>query len=138
MPVRGPVGPTRLEKRVAYLAAWCSSQTRWLRRLLETGRNEPVYQLTPHTEEVFAFLDRVLEQDFGFVGTESRLRLVMESLADLVVSASEDPEARLGHLGAEMASLRWRAFRHVRRLLVRLVPVLLDAPQDDVCDQDDL
>ena len=44
------------------------------------------------------FLDRVLEQDPGFVGTESRLKLVIDTLDDLVVGASEDPEARLRHL----------------------------------------
>ena len=50
---------------------------------------------------MFSFLDRVLEQDLGFVGTESRLRLVIETLADLVVNASDDPEARLNHLRGE-------------------------------------
>lgn len=89
------------DKTEHYLSAWCSSDTRWLHRFLEAGRNEPVYQLTPHTEDVLAFLDRVLEQDLGFVGTESRLRLVIETLADLVVNASDDPEARLEHLRSE-------------------------------------
>ena len=50
---------------------------------------------------MFSFLGRVLEQDLGFVGTESRLRLVIETLADLVVNASDDPEARLNHLRGE-------------------------------------
>ena len=89
------------DKPENYLASWCSSDTRWLHRFLEAGRNEPVFQLTPHTEDVFSFLDRVLEQDLGFVGTESRLRLVIETLADLVVNASDDPEARLNHLRGE-------------------------------------
>lgn len=89
------------DKAETYLAGWCSSETRWLHRFLEAGRNEPVYQFTPHTEDVFAFLDHVLDKDFGFVGTESRLRLVIETLADLVVGASDDPEIRLGHLRAE-------------------------------------
>jgi hypothetical protein len=83
----------------AYLSAWCSQETRWLQRFLEAGRNEPVYQLTPHTEDALAFLDRVLQRDF--VGTESRLRLVIETLADLVIGASADPEIRLGHLRSE-------------------------------------
>jgi len=82
------------DKPENYLSGWCSSDTRWLHRLLEAGRNEPVFQLTPHTEDVFAFLDRVFDQDLGFVGTESRLRLVIETLADLVVNASDDPALR--------------------------------------------
>jgi hypothetical protein len=89
------------DKPENYLSGWCSSDTRWLHRFLEAGRNEPVFQLTPHTEDVFTFLDRVLEQDLGFVGTESRLRLVIETLADLVVNASDDPETRLNHLRGE-------------------------------------
>lgn len=93
------------DKSDNYLSAWCSSDTRWLHRFLGAGRNEPVYQLTPHTEEVFTFLDRVLEQDLGFVGTESRLRLVIETLADLVVKASDDPETRLAYLREEKLRL---------------------------------
>jgi hypothetical protein len=94
--------PDALQGKVeAYLSGWCSQETRWLHRILEAGRNEPVYQLTPHTEDALAFLDRVLQQDFGFVGTESRLRLIIETLADLVIGASDDPETRLGHLRSE-------------------------------------
>src|SRR5438309_2240739 len=95
--------PEALQGKIeAYLSGWCSQETRWLHRFLETGRNEPVYQLTPHTEDALAFLDRVLQQDFGFVGTESRLRLVIETMADLVIGASDDPEIRLSHLRGEI------------------------------------
>jgi hypothetical protein len=95
--------PSRAE---TYLSDWSSSETRWLRRLLEGGSPEPVYQLTPQTEDVFAFLDRVLEKEVGFIGTESRLKLVIETLADLVVKASDDPQARLEHLRQEERQLR--------------------------------
>jgi hypothetical protein len=89
-----------------YLNDWCSPATRWLRRFLEADRDEPVYQLTPHTEDVFVFLGGVLDRDLGFVGTESRLKLVIETLSDLVVGASDDPEARLTHLRAERDRLQ--------------------------------
>jgi hypothetical protein len=89
----------------SYLAAWCSSDTRWLHRFLEAGLDEPVYQLTPSTEDVLAFLDRVLEQDLGFVGTESRLRMVVAALEDLVVGASGDPATRLRHLRLEKSRI---------------------------------
>jgi len=94
------------DKPETYLSGWCSSESRWLHRFLEAGRNEPVFQLTPHTEDVFTFLDRVLEQDLGFIGTESRLRLVIETLADLVVGASDDPRARIDHLQKEELRIR--------------------------------
>jgi hypothetical protein len=89
------------DKPENYLASWCSANRRWLHRFLEADQSEPVYQLTPHTEEVFAFLDRALDKDLGFVGTESRLRLAIETLADLVLGASDDPEVRLAHLQSE-------------------------------------
>ena len=94
-----------LEKPEVYLSAWCSGDTRWLLRFLEAERNEPIYQLTPHTEDVFAFLDRVLQQDLGFIGTESRLRLVITTLADLVAGASDDPKVRLAHLREERSRI---------------------------------
>ena len=87
-----------IAKPETYLVDWSGPDKLWLRRFLEAGRDEPVYQLTPATEDVFVFLNRVLEQDPGFVGTESRLKLVIDTLDDLVVGASEDPEARLRHL----------------------------------------
>lgn len=84
-----------------YLSAWCSGDTRWLHRFLEAGRNEPIYQLTPHIEDVFVFLDRALQKDLGIVGTESRLRLIISLLAELVAGASRDPEVRLDYLRQE-------------------------------------
>lgn len=90
----------------AYISDWCSRDTRWIQRFLEAGRIEPVYQLTPHTEDVFVFFDRVLNQDLGFVGTESRLKLVIETLSDLVVGSSDDPETRLNHLREERDKLQ--------------------------------
>lgn len=86
------------DKPESYLAAWCSSETRWLKRLLEADRDEPVYQLTPHTEEAFSFLDDALSKELGFVGTESRLKLVIQMLDQLVVGASDDPQVRLAAL----------------------------------------
>ncbi len=93
-------------KAESYLSDWCSSEARWLQRMLEVGRDEAVYQLTPHTEDVFAFLDRVLDHDLGFVGTESRLRIVIDTLSDLVIGASDDPEVRLQHLRSEHARIQ--------------------------------
>ena len=88
-----------------YVSDWCSGETRWLHRFLEADRNEPIYQLTPHTEDVFVFLDRALEKDLGFVGTESRLRLIITTLADLVAGASDDPEVHLRHLRDQRARI---------------------------------
>lgn len=93
------------DKPERYLAEWCADDKRWLRRLVAAGKDEPVFQLTPHSESVIAFLDRALEQDVGFIGTESRLKLVMQTLSNLVMSASEDREARLDQLRQQRAEL---------------------------------
>lgn len=99
--------PEKLPARAeVYLSEWSGRDTRWLQRFLEASRDEAVYQLTPSTEDVFFFLDRVLEKDLGFVGTESRLKLVIETLADLVVGSSDDPERRLSHLRDEERRIR--------------------------------
>lgn len=86
------------QKPEQYLVDWCTGDARWLRRGLEAGHAERVYQLTPDTEDVFAFLDRVLNRDLGFVGTESRLKMIIDTLQELVVGASDDPKLRLQHL----------------------------------------
>jgi hypothetical protein len=86
-----------------YLVDWCSPDRLWLHRFLETGRDEPIYQLTPHCEEVIEFLDQSLHKDIGFVGTESRLRLVIETLQQLVVGASSDPTVHLDELRKQKA-----------------------------------
>jgi hypothetical protein len=93
------------ERPEVYLTTWCAAEARWLHRFLEAGRGEPVYELTPHSENVLAFLDHVIDDELGFVGTESRLRIVIDTLADLVVHAFDDPTRRLTHLREEKARI---------------------------------
>ncbi|HIK94101.1 MAG TPA: DUF3375 domain-containing protein [Planctomycetes bacterium] len=91
------------DKSETYLADWCSRDKLWLHRFLEAGRDEPIYQLTPHCEEVIEFLNQSLHKDIGFVGTESRLRLVIETLQQLVIGASSDPTVHLDELRKQKA-----------------------------------
>lgn len=93
------------EKPERYLSEWCADDKRWLRRVVAAGKDEPVFQLTPHAEAVLSFLDRALEQDVGFIGTESRLKLVIQTLSELVTGASEDRQARLHQLRHQRADL---------------------------------
>jgi hypothetical protein len=85
------------------LRIWSSSDKRWLRRHLEVGRTEALYQLTPHSEAVIEFVSQALQQDLTFVGTESRLRLVMQTLEELSIKASDDPQVRLKYLRDQQA-----------------------------------
>jgi hypothetical protein len=93
------------DKPEEYLRDWSSPEKRWLHRFLEAGRNEPMYQLTPHSEAVIEFVERALQQDLAFVGTESRLRLVMQTLEELVIGASDNPEVRLADLRERQARI---------------------------------
>ncbi|MBI1313975.1 DUF3375 family protein [bacterium] len=92
--------PDRLNSPAStYLADW--RESRLLRRAWQDGTKEPVYQLTPAAEQVIEFLDRHHEEQLEFVGTECRLRLVIETLERLVIGASADPRVHLDHLRAE-------------------------------------
>jgi hypothetical protein len=94
--------PDMLKDRAeTYVATWSTGDSRWMRRFLDAAHTEPVYELTPHTEDVLKFLDEVLERNFGFVGTESRLKRIVDTLSDIVVRGSADPARRLDYLRAE-------------------------------------
>lgn len=82
-----------------YLLAW--SDAGWLRRFLPADSNQPHYQLTRFAEDAIGFVDTALSRDSRMVGTESRLRLVIDTLDDLVRGASADPDQRLAQLAAE-------------------------------------
>ena len=85
----------------AYLTSWSTGDSRWLRRYHDANHAEPVYELTPHTEQVLKFLGDVLDNNLGFVGTESRLKRIIDTLADITVRGSDDPNRRLEHLLAQ-------------------------------------
>ena len=85
----------------SYLTRWSTGDQRWLRRYYDAKHAESVYQLTPHTEDVLKFLTEVLDRSIGFVGTESRLTRIIETLSDIVVRGSDDPKQRLRYLNAE-------------------------------------
>jgi hypothetical protein len=81
-----------------YVSAWSSGETRWLRRFLEAERDEPMYELSSYVEDVLTFLELVRHRDRSFVGTESRLKHIMNTLRDLVLGASGDVAVRRKHL----------------------------------------
>ncbi len=81
-----------------YLNEWCHEDSRYLTRYYDKGSDEAQFQLTPHTEDVIQFLDRAVQKDLGSIATESRIRLVLQKLEEIVIHASDDPEGRLQHL----------------------------------------
>ena len=89
------------DRAETYAITWSTSDSRWLRRFLDAAHAEAVYELTPHTEVVLKFLDDVLERNLGFVGTESRLKRIIDTLSNIVVRGSADPARRLDYLRNE-------------------------------------
>jgi hypothetical protein len=86
-----------------YLTHWVDAG--WLQRFLESSSAEPQYQLTRHAEEAIRFVDSALSRGGNLVGTESRLRLVIETLENLVRGASDDPDRRVEYLRAQRAAI---------------------------------
>jgi hypothetical protein len=86
-----------------YLREW--SDSGWLRRFLPADSSGAHYQLTRYSEDAIRFVDTALSRDTRLVGTESRLRLVIDTLVDLVRGACPDPDRRLQDLLAERARI---------------------------------
>ena len=113
--------PDLLKDRAeTYVTSWSTGESRWLRRFLDAAHAEAVYELTPHTEDVLKFLNDVLERNFGFVGTESRLKRILDTLLDIVVRGSADPAQRLDYLRTE----RQRIDREIASIAAGEEPVI--------------
>lgn len=86
-----------------YLREW--SDAGWLRRFLPADASGPHYQLTRYGEDAIRFVDTALSREHRMVGTESRLRLVIDTLVDIVRGASSDPDRRLQTLAQQREQL---------------------------------
>ncbi len=86
-----------------YLIIW--SDSGWLNRHLEAA-NERQYQLTRHAEDAIQFVELLISRRTGLVGTESRLRLIIDTLSDLVRGSSSDPQKRLAYLEEQKDSIQ--------------------------------
>lgn len=92
------------EKADTYLSTWCSGSIGWLKRFIPEDASEPCYQLTAEFEKALAFVDKA-SREVSFVGTESRLRTILEVLSEVVVGVSADPKARLQQLQQQQAEI---------------------------------
>lgn len=79
-----------------YLDEWSDADHGWLRRFYPPGSDEPHFDLTPAVEKAAAWVESLGER--SFIGTESRLTMLIELLRRLVVEADDDPVARLADL----------------------------------------
>lgn len=82
-----------------YLVQWAESK--WLRRTLESHSTEPQYQLTASAEEALGFVAQSVQRRQQMIGTEGRLRLIIDSLQDIVRGSPVEPTKRIDLLKRE-------------------------------------
>lgn len=80
----------------AYLDDWADSSAGYLRRFYPGGGDEVYYEITPAFENAYAWVESL--QGRAFVGTESRLHIVVDLLRQIVHGTDDDPAARLAEL----------------------------------------
>jgi Protein of unknown function (DUF3375) len=80
----------------AYLDDWAAPGAGWLRKYYPDGTDEPHYDATPAVEKALQWLDTLREREF--VGTESRLKVIVELLRQIVFGTEPDPGERLAEL----------------------------------------
>lgn len=92
------------EKADTYLGAWCSNSIGWMKRFFEEKTEEPIYQLTAEFEKALAFVEKATDER-SFIGTESRLRTILEVLGNVVAGVDSDPKSRLEQLARQRTEI---------------------------------
>jgi hypothetical protein len=82
----------------AYLDDWAQPEVGWLRKYYPSGSDEVHFDATPAVERALSWVQSLHAR--SFVGTESRLNIVLELLRQMVYGAETDPDARLAKLRA--------------------------------------
>ena len=86
-----------------YLNDWADVKKGWLRKFYQRGEDEPYYDLTPSTERALRWVESLTGH--GFVGTESRLRILFDLLKQMVHGTEERAEVRILELEKQKAAL---------------------------------
>lgn len=90
-------GDERYPRRAArYLEDWAAPETGYLRRFYPPGQDEVHYEVTPAFEKAYAWIGSLEAR--AFVGTESRLHIVIDLLRQIVHGTDPDPDSRLAEL----------------------------------------
>ncbi len=87
----------------AYIDDWINAKGGFLRKYLAQHSDEPECDLLPEVEKALRWLDDM--QGKRFVGTESRLKLLLEMISQLVQGTSDDKLAKVQSLQAQKALL---------------------------------
>jgi hypothetical protein len=86
-----------------YLDDWAAPGAGWLRKYYPDGTDEPHYDATPAVEKALQWLESLREREF--VGTESRLKVIVELLRQIVFGTEPDPRERLAELHRQRAAI---------------------------------
>lgn len=89
-----------LKQAKEYLTDWTNSG--FLRKYFQSS-DEPIYELTPATENALKWIDDLDKPEF--VGTESRLKNLFEKLKELSSKTKRDYAARIKELEANKKSI---------------------------------
>ena len=87
-----------------YLNLWCDDDHQFLRKYYQTGSDDPVFELTPGTENAIRWLEELNQSEF--VGTESRFLRIFDLLSEIVAKSTEDPQERLAQLQQQQAAIQ--------------------------------
>jgi flagellar motility protein MotE (MotC chaperone) len=109
----------------SYLNDWADNDKGWLRKYYPAGSDEPHFDLTPATEKALAWLASLTER--AFVGTESRLLMLIELLRQMSEGSQTNPQARL----AELHKRRDEIDAEISRVLAGDIPLLDDTALKD-------
>ena len=97
-------GPELFPKSArAYVDDWINSRGGYLRKYLPLQSDEPECDLLPEIEKALRWIEEM--QGRRFVGTESRLKLLLELIGDLVHGTTEDSATKLATLQARKAEI---------------------------------
>ncbi|ETX01199.1 MAG: hypothetical protein ETSY1_08330 [Candidatus Entotheonella factor] len=87
----------------SYLRQWCDEDHRFLRKYFAVGQDDPVYELTSHTERAIEWMISLHKTDF--IGTESRFLRILDLLKEIVINCTPDVAVRLQYLEAQRAMI---------------------------------
>jgi len=87
----------------AYIDDWISNKGGYLRKYLPVNIDEPECDLLPDVEKALRWLEEM--QGKSFVGTESRLKLLLQLIGELVHGTSEDQQSKLATLEQKKAEV---------------------------------
>lgn len=108
-----------------YLNDWSGSDKGWLRKFYPPNSDEPHFDLTPSTEKALQWLAMLGERTF--VGTESRVRTLIELLRQIAEGTESDPAVRV----AELQKRREAIDAEIARILAGHIPLLDDTAIKD-------